>query len=1297
MTNILVCKFNRCVMKYKLLHLILFLVLFSVPQFSFSQDTDGDGIADIFDADDDNDGILDSVEQGSFLITTNECGAQDDFDFTASPTEIIGDGSMGSLLENEVFRFTNIAPGVDGLLKINSRVDATCPLLDDNSSQTEYLKPGVRSGSLSTGQEGYVEFSLEFVSAASTTPVVIPEFFVNLNDIDGDSQKGEVIKIPIPYSYVIDNPTDVTITQENNFLIATSGTTNYQGTSSAFSVVNVKARYFNRSSLTFQMGILARTNISNLVRYFSLQFSCVNNFTNPVVVYSDADSDGIPNYIDIDSDNDGIPDNVEAQSTTAYSQPSNSVNGSGIVNNYPSGLTPQDTDGDGIPDYLDPDSDNDGTLDIQENGIMPNTLSGIDTDNDGLDDNFETNGVNDMTHDVNEDISNPSDLSILPDIDNDRFSTGDLDYRDVFDINPPISATLSFDGLDDYVTGNGFVDDLDQVSIMAWVKIDNSATGTMTIVGEDLSCRLFVENGNTIGFLTKTQGNASRSIISSEINTGEWHHVTGTFTSMTGRNELYIDGQLAGFNAGTLASAGANIEVTSDSNGAFEIGRRSSNLSNKEYFNGEIDEVRVFNKALSASQIQQMVFQEINDSGNVRGSVINKDIIDYSNSNNVLWSSLLAYYPMSNIRGNDLIDFSQYTRTFKLRNITSIPIQTAPMPFKTSADGDWSIENTWLYGDVWDIENALTNKDWSIVHISNEVTSSNSHTNLGLIIDNNQKLTINGDHEVDNSWYFELGGTLDLQADSQLIQGVNSDLVTNSEGKILRRQEGASSAFWYNYWASPVGATSTTTFADNNTNFNNANNTDYQINMLKKGDGTSVQFTNANDQVDRVSKQWMYVYQNGVTYDDYVAINENTNLQPGVGYTQKGTGNPGTEQQYIFEGKPNNGTILLDVVDSGGPGSIPSVSKTDYLLGNPYPSGIDLHKFILDNSAVIDGNVQLWQQWSGASHFLDEYNGGYATVNLSGSVRASQFVGVNGGNSGGEEGTKLPTRYLPVGQGFTTEIVANGSLVFNNSQRVFIKESDADGTSDVGSVFLRMSNVSQDITIVEENSMQKIRLEFNSVDGPEARRELLLAFSNYTTDDFDYGYEAENSGIGNDDMSLILENKLMLIQAYAEITDDKVVPLSIKTSGTHNYEIKITDLVNFDEDQEVYLKDNLTGDVFDLRNDQGYEFSSEIGTFNNRFEIVFQPGEALYTEDQDYQYNLIYFNSDTNKLFVKGLQKNVNNVQIINMLGQTVQEFTDVNYQDLNAGLQLSKLTTGTYVAYFKTENGIKTKKILAQ
>jgi hypothetical protein len=209
------------------------------------------------------------------------------------------------------------------------------------------------------------------------------------------------------------------------------------------------------------------------------------------------------------------------------------------------------------------------------------------------------------------------------------------------------------------------------------------------------------------------------------------------------------------------------------------------------------------------------------------------------------------------------------------------------MPFQKNADGDWSLESTLLHGDVWDIENALTNKEWSTVHIKNEVISSNSHTNLDFFIDNNEKLTINGDHKVENSWYLELNGTLDLQADSQLIQGVNSDLVTSAQGKILRRQEGISSAFGYNYWRSPVGAMGASIRVDNNTLSDNPNNTDYQLNMLKKGDGNNVEFTIANDEIVKVSTRWLYTYQNGVTYLDYDAITINSNLESGVGYTQK--------------------------------------------------------------------------------------------------------------------------------------------------------------------------------------------------------------------------------------------------------------------------------------------------------------------------------------------------------------------------------------------------------------------------
>ena len=308
------------------------------------------------------------------------------------------------------------------------------------------------------------------------------------------------------------------------------------------------------------------------------------------------------------------------------------------------------------------------------------------------------------------------------------------------------------------------------------------------------------------------------------------------------------------------------------------------------------------------------------------------------------------------------------------------------MPYLTTNDGDWSETTSWVFGEVWDIEDASINKDWSIVDIQHNITSSGSHTNLGLIVAEGKQFTVTGDNKVDNRWYLELNGTLDLQDDSQLVQDSRSDLVTSASGKLLRRQEGNSSVYWYNYWSSPVGTIGATALTDNNGSSNNGNNTTFSVNMLKEGDGTPIAFTNAHDEIGKLSTRWLYTFQNGVTYYDYAALAPGTALSPGVGYTQKGLGNPGADQQYMFEGKPNNGTILLNVVDTGGAGSVPAVSRTSYILGNPYASALDISKFIDDNAGVISGTLQLWQQWSGTSHVLDEYDGGYAQVNKLGSV-----------------------------------------------------------------------------------------------------------------------------------------------------------------------------------------------------------------------------------------------------------------------------------------------------------------------
>ncbi len=88
---------------------------------------------------------------------------------------------------------------------------------------------------------------------------------------------------------------------------------------------------------------------------------------------TDSDGDGIMNHLDLDSDNDGILDNVEAQSATTFILPSNQdVNGDGLDDSYQgsNGLTPIDSDGDNVSDYIDLDSDGDGLLDNAESSVL---------------------------------------------------------------------------------------------------------------------------------------------------------------------------------------------------------------------------------------------------------------------------------------------------------------------------------------------------------------------------------------------------------------------------------------------------------------------------------------------------------------------------------------------------------------------------------------------------------------------------------------------------------------------------------------------------------------------------------------------------------------------------------------------------------------------------------------------------------------------------------------------------------------------------------------------------------------
>ena len=81
---------------------------------------------------------------------------------------------------------------------------------------------------------------------------------------------------------------------------------------------------------------------------------------------ADSDGDGILDYLDLDSDNNGIPDVAEVIDP----------------------VRPEDTDGDGLADFRDPDNDGDGASDLEE--IGPNPSVPYDVDQNGVTDYMDS-------------------------------------------------------------------------------------------------------------------------------------------------------------------------------------------------------------------------------------------------------------------------------------------------------------------------------------------------------------------------------------------------------------------------------------------------------------------------------------------------------------------------------------------------------------------------------------------------------------------------------------------------------------------------------------------------------------------------------------------------------------------------------------------------------------------------------------------------------------------------------------------------------------------------------------------
>jgi uncharacterized repeat protein (TIGR02543 family) len=162
-----------------------------------------------------------------------------------------------------------------------------------------------------------------------------------------------------------------------------------------------------------------------------------------------------------------------------------------------------------------------------------------------------------------------------------------------------IANALDFDGADDYVTGSdtGFPTGNSPRTIEAWVKAP--AQGSF---GPIMEWGSFADNQNSALGVSATGtaywwGNSNDLDSEIPINNGQWHHIAGTYDGTTLR--LYVDGNLANSVVTTLNTV---------SDGTFQIGLVEGAGS---YYQGQVDEVRVWNVARSAEDIQSNMHSEV--------------------------------------------------------------------------------------------------------------------------------------------------------------------------------------------------------------------------------------------------------------------------------------------------------------------------------------------------------------------------------------------------------------------------------------------------------------------------------------------------------------------------------------------------------------------------------------------------------------------------------------------------------------------------------------------------------------
>lgn len=396
-----------------------------------------------------------------------------------------------------------------------------------------------------------------------------------------------------------------------------------------------------------------------------------------------------------------------------------------------------------------------------------------------------------------------------------------------------------------------------------------------------------------------------------------------------------------------------------------------------------------------------------------------------------------------------------------------------------------------------------------------------------------------------------------------------------------------------------------------------------------------------------------YVYDNATNY--YATTPAQGSFATGASYLIRTPNNhPVTATVYAgtFTGEPHNGDITTGI------GYVDAAHSYN-AVGNPYPSPISAADFIDANDDNIEGTLWMWRKTN------DNSMPSYSTV--------TKFAyNANTAPGGENDFAHDPNGIINTGQGFIVKSKGATSVVFTNSMR-------------------RGGSTNQFFRVAQSTAATDVSRVWVSLSGAATFAQTVIGYTSAATTGYDNGLDGRAIIDGGVYVYSLSQNDKLAIQARPQFTAADVVSLGYKasTAGSYTFGIAKTDGL-FAAGQVVYIKDKLTNTIHNIAAN-AYTFTSEAGTFENRFEVMYTNG-TLGTDNPTLPDTaIVVYGSNSRANIVS--PESIKSVTVFDLQGRLIQNYNGIGKTEFSTQ---PLITNNIYLIQIKLETGQQiTKKII--